>query len=194
MSLSNSTIINCPSCNAEQKIDYFSSVNVTVDPSLKEKVLSAKINYQTCTHCKSEINPMSEFLYHDMEKKILLFLKIDENSREDVSFDDFLEKGYIIRIVTNYPKLVEKIKLFDNNLNDKIIEKIENEIQGTFKEVIKDNTLHVFFEKIEKGLFKKKIVFQCFTHPSQLMQIKWDFKQLSKEDNKDLFNLEILRN
>lgn len=197
MSLSKSIEENCPHCGQKQNVTFYSSVNVTIDMSLKKKVLNGDINKQICSNCNKEIDIMSGLLYHDMEKRIMINLKIDSDNNEIKSsgiINELFDKGYIYREVNNYPELIEKIELFDLSINDKVIEKIALQIKENFNEVIKDNKLNVFFVKIKKGLFKKKIVFHCFTHPSQLMKMEWDINNLSKEDKINLFNIDILRN
>lgn len=202
MSLSTTINENCPHCNSIQEIEYYQTVNITVDPELKDKVLSGKLNSKICTNCHNEINIFSGLLYHDMENRLIFEIKVTDdidNGKEKV-INDFKESGYIYRQVYSYPELVEKITIFDHKLNDEVIESVSNKLKAILDESIKhfkemdEISFNLFFKTIEKGLFKKKIVFYCFSHPSQMMEMKFDFKKLSEKEKQNLYNTEILRN
>lgn len=202
MSLSTTINENCPHCNSIQEIEYYQTVNITVNPELKDKVLSGKLNSKICTNCHNEINIFSGLLYHDMENRLIFEIKVTDdidNGKEKV-INDFKESGYIYRQVYSYPELVEKITIFDHKLNDEVIESVSNKLKAILDESIKhfkemdEISFNLFFKTIEKGLFKKKIVFYCFSHPSQMMEMKFDFKKLSEKEKQNLYNTEILRN
>lgn len=203
MSLSKIITQNCPNCNSEEQIKLHQSVNVTIDPGLKNRVLNGKLNTVNCSNCKREIDVISGLLYHDMKSKIILELKVTDEQDEGKSkiLEEFKSKGYICREIYSYPELVEKINVFDNNLNDLVIESVAKKLkimlEESFKEVTNDDSdvnMYIFFKKIEKGIFKKKISFHCFSHPSQMMEVKYDFKNLTDYERKNLNNMEALRN
>ncbi|WP_425077917.1 CpXC domain-containing protein [Psychroserpens sp. S379A] len=204
MSLEKQIKHNCPHCNTEQNLIIYNSVNVTIEPSLKSKVINGKLNIQQCTNCKKEINIISGFLYHDMENQLMLNFSPDSDA-DQISKSEMLselkEKGYIYRIVDSYPALVEKIKLFDLKINDKVVEKVKSELSlmlnSSLNEVVgktDESEINIFFDKYDKGLFKKKLSFIFFLHPSQIMKIDYNIKKLSKKDRAKIFDLETLRN
>ncbi len=202
MSLSTTINENCPHCNSIQKIEYYQTVNITVDPNLKDKVLNGKLNSKICTDCHKEIKIFSGLLYHDMKNRLMFEVKVSDKQDEGTTevLNEFKKNGYIYREVYSYPELVEKINIFDNNLNDSVIENISNKLKAMLDESLKqikepdsEINFNVIFKKIESGFFKKKIVFYCFSHPSQMMEMKYDFKNLTESEKKNLFNIEILR-
>ncbi len=203
--MSLSTIINenCPHCNSIQEIEFYQTVNITVNPSLKDKVLSGKLNSKICTNCHQEINIFSGLLYHDMENRLMFEIKVSDKVDEGKAdvLNEFKKNGYIYRQVYSYPELVEKIHIFDNKLNDSVIENVSNRLKVMLDESLKniketdpEISFNVIFKKIESGFFKKKIVFYCFSHPSQMMEMKYDFKNLTESEKKNLYNIEVLRN
>jgi len=208
MSLNNKTRQNCPYCNSEQELNYYQSVNVTLNPELKSKVLSGKLNDSICTNCHKEINIVSGFLYHDMSQKIMLELALADDDTVDHKEEEaknqlrnkLIEQGYIYRKLKHYPRLTEKITILDQKLNDLVIEQASHRLKAVLDETSKktssiagDFDFKVFFNRIESGLFKKKIVFNCFSHPSQMMEIEYDFKKLTSDEKKKLYNQDILR-
>jgi hypothetical protein len=204
MSLEKQIKHNCPHCDIEQSLSIYNSVNVTIQPDLKSRVLSGKLNSQPCSNCKKDINIMSGFLYHDMENRVMINLKLDEGD-DELSKSEILknlkDQGYIYRNVNSYPELIEKIKLIDHKLNDSIIENIKSELTVMLSKSLNavvgetdDSEINIFFDKIEKSLFKKKLSFLFFMHPSQIMSIDYDLKKLSKQDRQNLYDLDVLRN
>ncbi|MCD9853410.1 CpXC domain-containing protein [Epilithonimonas sp. JDS] len=204
MSLNNKITQNCPHCNFEQELEYYQTVNITLQPELKNKVLSGKMNENICSNCKKEINIVSGFLYHDMKNQIMLELSMTDEEVNDEGKNKIIEnmvtQGYIYRKVYEYEKLIEKINIFDSKLNDLVVEKVSNKMKNMLDESIKevaeindDFNFKVFFKKIETGLFKKKISFYCFSNPSQIMEMKYDIKNLETNEKDNLYNMEILR-
>ncbi|MCB9033460.1 MAG: hypothetical protein H6553_06465 [Chitinophagales bacterium] len=54
----------CPTCNTKQQLNYYQSVNITLQPELKQKVLDHQLNLQRCSHCNNQINAFTvENLY-----------------------------------------------------------------------------------------------------------------------------------
>lgn len=191
---------NCPHCNAIQEIKYYQTVNITLEPNLKEEVLSGTLNSKKCTNCRKEITIFSGLLYHDMENRLMFEVKVsdEQDERKAETLNEFKKNGYIYREVHSYPELVEKIHIFDNKLNDQVVESVSNKLKAMLDESLKqvketDIEFNVFFKKIEKGLFKKKLVFFCFSHPSQMMEMKYEIKNLSANERKDLYTIDSLR-
>ncbi|MFP9113666.1 CpXC domain-containing protein [Flavobacterium sp. RHBU_3] len=188
--------INCPFCNESQVANIYDSVNVTIDPSLKQKVLNGTLNDKNCDSCGKAINIISGLLYHDMTQKLMISLNTSDEP--GITFDNknpFLKmEGYIVREVKEYYDLIEKITIFDNGLNDEVLAALAEGFSSSLNEIVKDAKLYVFFDRIEKSLFKKKIVFKCFTHPSQMMELKQPISKLDKAQQSLLFNMDVLRN
>ena len=196
MSSKRFTKIKCPFCDTEQDFEYYSSVNVTMSPDLKHTAMKGELNLKECNNCQKEINVVSGFLYHDMEKKLMInFKTTDEESdfeNSDIT-EELKTQGYIFRIVNSIPDLAEKILIFDNNLNDKVISDFKN----NFIKILPDLEgvkMNLIFKKIDKGFFSTKIVFAFFSHVDQIMEFKIGTKKLSQSQRQDLFNLDILRN
>lgn len=205
MSLNNNTIQNCPHCKTEQDVTYYQSVNVTLQPDLKDKVMSGKLNTNICTNCNKEIDIVSGLLYHDMINKLMIELSFADENDEDEDgkaelMQSLIKQGYIYRKVSEYGRLIEKITIFDNQLNDLVVQNISNKMKEIldssskeFSEGHQNINFTVVFNKIEKGLFKKKISFHCFSHPSQIMSLEFDLKELDSSEKKNLYNMDMLR-
>ena len=118
----------CPSCQNTWKQVIHSSANVTLDPTLKERVLSGDIFKFKCPQCGQVTHAQYDCLYHDMSKALMISL----TSAADLDQKTQALGGalgaiptrdlYVLRIVHSVQDLWEKIFIFDAELNDGIVE------------------------------------------------------------------------
>jgi hypothetical protein len=64
--------LDCTSCSTKRSVDVYDSINVSLDPTLKEKLFKGEINFFQCEKCKEKAFIPVPLLYHDMEKHILV--------------------------------------------------------------------------------------------------------------------------
>jgi len=123
--------ISCPECGQVQTVDIWDSINVTHDPQLREKLFKNEINVFLCDHCGAFYDSLLDWLYHDMEKKIMIFVQhSDRNLREEMKesekwYPPELLEGRKTRIVHERNHLIEKINIFENGLDDRVIEALK---------------------------------------------------------------------
>ncbi len=118
----------CPRCNTPSPFTIWESVNVTLDPELKEQLLSRELFRFTCPACQETSELVYPLLYHDQQRKLMVWLLLpDEN--DEISLDQAsLEaaktalQGYTLRLVATANALIEKILIFDAGLDDRVIE------------------------------------------------------------------------
>ena len=61
--------LECPACGHSQNAVVYETINVTLDPELKEKLFKGQLNLFVCEECGHRAIMNLVFLYHDMEKK-----------------------------------------------------------------------------------------------------------------------------
>lgn len=134
MSINYKQSIKCPKCGHLQEMNVWSSITAVDSPDLKKELLSRKINIFRCDDCCQQALVPTPLLYHDSEKKLLisftpcnerekklsLFTEIKNASKESGELSEY--EDYNLRFVTDYDELMEKILIFDNGLQDKVIE------------------------------------------------------------------------
>lgn len=98
-------------------IQLYQTVNVSIDPALKERVLNRSINCAKCPKCDQEIEVGANLLYHDMKKELMVWLRVDK-ARDG----DFPVQRRTLRIVHDYSTLIEKIRIFDTEIDDCLLE------------------------------------------------------------------------
>ena len=117
----------CPKCGKESDFTMYESVNVDLNSKLKEKVLSGDFFSWTCPHCQQKYQIHYDFLYHDMKRDFMIYYA--PNGCEDINktVNDMLTRlkgmrNTTYRSVDSYNRLLEKIRIFEANLNDIVIE------------------------------------------------------------------------
>lgn len=129
MSRMSTELISCPKCGKESEFVVWSSLNADIDPTAKQKLLSGTLFNFTCSHCGNMTNVLYPILYHDMTHSAMVYL-VDEDSVEKTQ-EMFSGPGYEpvfgndeyrVRIVTHPHSLREKAIIFDNGLDDRVIE------------------------------------------------------------------------
>ena len=104
----------------------YDSVNVTLDPKLRERVLSGEIFDWTCPKCGETISIRHNLLYHDMDKEFQVYYSPTEcealNDMMNETLAKFPGMRKTIRTVDSLNALREKIYIFEEGLNDIAIE------------------------------------------------------------------------
>ncbi len=127
--------VTCPQCGHQQEAEIYSSINVTLNPEAKERILNQEFFRMTCQECGAVHQLAYACLYHDMERKLMIYLipgdreemkeKLDEIQHHAADAVSELEAGYKLRMVSDVNELMEKIRIFDRGLSDKTVELVK---------------------------------------------------------------------
>jgi hypothetical protein len=119
-------ILTCPNCGHEQPFTHYDSVNVSLDLDLKERLLSRELTTFCCSECGTAAEVVAPMLYHDMNQQLMIWLIPGDDPVPPDPFESgplsILSGGLKSRCVRSFNELVEKIRLFDDGLDDRIIE------------------------------------------------------------------------
>jgi len=80
----------------------------------------------TCQSCRKVAEVVWPLLYHDMERDLMVHIRLDGQlpegqAPEPVPVEDFM-RGFALRTVASRNELVEKVLIFEDGLDDRIIE------------------------------------------------------------------------
>lgn len=162
--------IACPKCHEKSRFTIHESINVTLDKDMKEKVLTGKAFSFKCPKCGKETMINYSFLYHDMENKYMIYELLNKEDPKELNEDPnfkSLFKEYTLRVVRDHNKLIEKIRIFDDKLDDLIIEALKTLVLTKANEEDMKNMLSIFYDgKDEKCIhyiifMKDNIVKSC---------------------------------
>lgn len=163
--------INCPHCKEENEVILWEKVNVDMNPDLKEKLFAETINNMKCKSCNYVSRVDIPLYYNDAKRKFFIYLvpefPIDKKEEDNLLANlksetlNILDVGYDNkkRAVFEYYNLLEKILIFDADLDDRVVEGCKilartqlklMEGRAAFAGIEKDEITFNFFEKEEK--------------------------------------------
>ena len=152
--------IRCPRCNAESAFTVWQSLNVTLNPNEKQSLMSGELLRFTCPGCGAVTQFVYPLLYHDMERRLMLWMIPDNADGTQAAPDTSvpapgevgggIEPGYTARVVSSPNELLEKILVFEAGLDDLALEmfKIVINLQLEAAGIPKD--AKVFFARVDQ--------------------------------------------
>ncbi|HJJ42315.1 MAG TPA: CpXC domain-containing protein [Methanocorpusculum sp.] len=124
-------IIRCPKCGSRQEFTMYPSITASSNPELKEQFLNGKLTTITCDSCGFSGVVEYPMLYHDLDDKFSIYFKPDSDERK-VDLPNVLPAHLIsdmkLRLVHNQDDFREKIYIFRDKLDDRIIEVVKDSI------------------------------------------------------------------
>ncbi len=127
MSMMSSGEVICADCGKVIQIEIWETVNVTLDPDIKQRILDGSFYLVQCQACGWSKFLEYNSLYHDMERGAMIWLDPggDPPYNLDSVYDKKIRKyqqGYRYRTVRTLKDLIEKIYIFDGLLDDRVLE------------------------------------------------------------------------
>jgi hypothetical protein len=158
MSQSSTMKLRCSQCGENIEITIWQSVNVRTDPSMKEELLGGQFFTYACQKCGSQQAMIYRMLYHDPDQKYMVWL-VPPPELQDAGLDTeemhaslARLENYHFRVVLSEKELVEKIRIFDQNLDDRLVESLKAslwELRKCRTDLGHDSL--VFSELVKKG-------------------------------------------
>lgn len=106
--------VTCSKCGAQYDAPVHQSINVGINPEMKQKVMSGELFVATCPACGERKLLAYPLIYQDPSQHLLICL-----SPEPISAEGFEGTA---RRVTDVGSLIEKVKIFDAGLDDLALE------------------------------------------------------------------------
>ncbi|MCD8287787.1 MAG: CpXC domain-containing protein [Porphyromonadaceae bacterium] len=144
--------IKCPYCHAKRKMNVWSSVNVDLNPELREKVFSGELFAYRCPCCGKMTRVDYDMLYHDMTHHFMLFYeacKPDDFNYKPLDIPSLPgTESYIFRHVTGIRRLREKILILEKGLDDIAIERWKYMYAHFIAPELAENRREIFFRDV----------------------------------------------
>ena len=126
MSIIAEALAPCCKCGEKSRITVYKSINIFENPELKEKLRNGSLFIWECPHCHQANLAKYETLYHDPEKKVMIWLmpsgELSETQMQAIANHTRAMGDYRLRMVGDVGALMEKILVFDGNLDDMAVE------------------------------------------------------------------------
>jgi hypothetical protein len=167
--------ITCKSCGCQQQFTVWESLNITLDPEKRRDLVTGDLTRFTCEKCGWSSEVLHALLYHDMEKRVLIWL-VPPGGDLNKDLVPFVKRmaDYRFRRVTTRNQLVDKMLIFDCDLDDRVVECFKLLIQYRLVTEKKPVPRDLFFLDVtESDVGEEIIVFefntdgqaQCFEFP-----------------------------
>ena len=119
--------ITCPVCLNEEQGTLWKWVNARSDPDLKQRLLKKILQIHPCSNCGHEVLISTDFVYADPDKKLIIACQPDfQADRPDQARPSWQlsakESDWLVRVTLNTNQLIEKIHVFDDRKDDRLIE------------------------------------------------------------------------
>lgn len=160
MSINRTIKVTCEQCQKESEFEVWDSINTSINPEMHDKVLQGEQFIFTCPFCGAQKVMMYQTLYHDAENHFMVSLSSpnDINEIEDAfkknlqtTIIDQPDAIYKYRIVHDIRAYLEKIQIFDDGLDDRIIELMKCVYATEFRNSNPDTTITILYHTGEEG-------------------------------------------
>lgn len=160
MSLKSKRVFRCQKCQHEFEIETYDSINVKEDEDLKYRVISGDIFHYECPKCHVNFMINYDCLYHDPDKKFMVFHSATKlPALADDVYDKLSMKGYKLRYCDTLGSFVEKIQILDEGLDDRAVEyaKYDSFIDYTQNRGDASDVTGIYYQGFENDVLKIKI-------------------------------------
>ncbi len=151
--------ITCPKCGQVQSQTIYERISAVESPELREKILKNQLYKFTCNNCSNTLTLLYPSLYHDAVSGFMIYL-IPEKDQErygSLELDSIMEEYLNLkttRIVRIPNQLAEKIIIFENGLDDRLVELVKQEtIYFLQNQHDAPEILEVYLNKSENGYY-----------------------------------------
>lgn len=130
--------IVCPECRQSSPFDVWTIVNAEENPEAIQKIADLQLCEFTCSYCGHVLYLAYSCLFCDSDKLYYIYSVADKDE-EDAAEKFFVKlknrapSGSICRIVTDWFKFGEKVRIFSKGLDDRLIELLKLTIRDDFK-------------------------------------------------------------
>lgn len=180
-------------CGHEFETKLWDSLNVTQSKELKGKLLSGDINQVQCPKCQKKSYIEKSLLYHDMDRRLWVQMfpqadrskwpELQETTQEEIKKHSGIKK-YHFRLTFGREELLEKVRIFDADLDDRILEllkvriltedetlKTVNDAKVLFSRYLpQEEELHFSVTSQEKNLSQTIVI--AFQHYNDIRESK----------------------
>jgi hypothetical protein len=112
--------VTCPECGNARPVTAWGSINASIDPALRAALLNGQMEIFYCDSCRKLLRLAFDTLYHDMQRQFMIQLAHQGDPSEPP--DKRLPRDYRFRTVRTMPSLIEKVCIFEDGFDDRLIE------------------------------------------------------------------------
>lgn len=155
----------CPKCSHPQSVEIWTSLNATLQPELREQVLSGSIFTLTCERCSAETTLEMPLLYTDPERGFMIGLDTAERPSVPPAETTDMDRPRLRRVETP-AHLIEKIRIFEDELDDRLIEILKVLAGDLLRDELGETPLALLYDGLSDHPDGRQISFLAFLRKS----------------------------
>ncbi len=150
--------ITCPKCSQVQSHTIYEQISAFNEPALKTKILRNEMFRFICNHCGHQLTLLYPSLYHDAVHGFMVYLIPTQDQQRigkielDALMNEYLELK-TTRTVRIPNQLAEKIIIFENKLDDRLVELVKQETKHFLQQQQTPEILDIYLNKSENGYY-----------------------------------------
>jgi CpXC protein len=166
MSHAREETVVCPGCAKPGQVTLFTSVDVAAEPELKERLARGRLSVFTCANCGREARIVHPLLYKDPSRELVV--QLDPEGTIGV---ESLVRGLgearprVTRVVRDGNALIEKVRIDDAGLDDRVVEVMKLLLQVSHAEHM---NAPWYFERTDEAVKGGGLLFTIVTAKAPL--------------------------
>jgi hypothetical protein len=115
-------VVACPECHHRQTLRTWDSIDGPEDPELKQELLTGTLHAFTCGKCGHAAAIARTLLYRDRAKGVMIHWIVQPDPVTTSGMQVRYEDSPVCRLVRSRDDLLEKIRILDDGLDDRVVE------------------------------------------------------------------------
>ena len=188
--------IPCPACGHTGEFIRWDSINVDLDPDMRDKAKNGSIFTWTCPNCGKTFTVPYTTLYHDMKRQLMIYY-LPYRPKDGKGFSVSPEgkhygfEGYTYRCTYEIEDFMEKIAELESGLDDRVIEFMKLIFTGKKRpESVPEGAVLRFGAVVpDNDGNPKTLLFHCITKErvapgkEKVMMVPYDvYEDMAKDD------------
>ena len=159
MSQSKTIDYTCPYCGKSFPAEIYESVTADTDEDLRDRCVSGDLFRVSCPKCRREFMIQFPLVYIDRRHKFVLWLldkEPDSHMLKEFA-GPLAAAGYRLRRVTTLQEFTEKIQIFEDEVDDRLVELARYDSLIEFIDNRKgsaEDVTSIDYQKTENGVMK----------------------------------------
>ncbi len=195
------TELHCPSCNAQGTKAIQSRICICDNTESKQDILTGSFFEWECPECSSRFFIKNPFLYNDSENKFMVYYIPDytEASHKVPTIiktkKEYDTQNSTLRIAINYVDFVEKIRILESGLDDRVIETVKLLYSKLTQQETDESVYSMVFESVSaKGdlrfaVFLGEKDFEAAVPYAVYEKTRADFAHLFSDESHEAFTV-----
>lgn len=155
--------ISCPRCGTSFPVKHWGLISIEDNPEMKQKVRDTSAFRASCPHCGVSVILAYPFVYLDKDALEIIEVQGDGSHHETdglwIRDNASILRNYKKRVVYSLNDFMEKLFIWDEGLNDKLIELLKESAREQLAQKYPDRGIDEIFFSVSSD-YKPALIFR----------------------------------